>query len=173
MWYVVQVQACHEQEIVKKCQRIVKDDEEVFTILSERMERINGEWEAVLSVTFQKYVFVDTTDPEDFWLRLHGIPGLTKLLTVGDEIVAVYPEEERVLRLLGGDDHIIGRSVVHKEGDHVTVISGALVGLEGLVRWVDKRQRWVRIAVRIGDRETLIKLSAEFVRPSEKKLLSP
>ena len=41
MWYVVQVQACHEQEIVKKCQRIVKDDEEVFTILSERMERIN------------------------------------------------------------------------------------------------------------------------------------
>ena len=62
---------------------------------------------------------------------------------------------------------------MHKEGDHVTVISGALVWLEGLVRWVDKRQRWVRIAVRIGDRETLIKLSAEFVRPSEKKPLSP
>ena len=66
MWYVVQVQACHEHEIVKKCQRIVKDNEEVFTMRTERMERINGEWEAVLSVTFQKYVFVDTTDPERY-----------------------------------------------------------------------------------------------------------
>ena len=137
-------------------------------MLSERMVRKDGEWEKVQSVTFQKYIFVETAEPEDFRLRLRRIPGLTKFLTVGDDIVPIFPEEEKLLRMLGGDDHVIGSSVVYKEGDRVTVISGALVGMEGLVRWMDRRQRWVRIAVRLADRETLIKLGAEFCifRPS-------
>ena len=173
MWYVVQVQACHEQEIVNKCQGIVKDDEEVFTILSERMERKDGEWEKVRSVTFQKYIFVETAEPDDFRNRLRKIPGMTKLLKVGDDIVPIYPEEEKLLRLLGGDDHVIGSSVVYKEGDSVTVVSGALVGLEGLVRWSDKRQKWIGIEVKLANRKTVIKIGAEFISPSEKKLLSP
>ena len=120
-------------------------------MLSERMVRKDGEWEKVQSVTFQKYIFVETAEPEDFRLRLRRIPGLTKFLTVGDDIVPIFPEEEKLLRMLGGDDHVIGSSVVYKEGDRVTVISGALVGMEGLVRWMDRRQRWVRIAVRLAD----------------------
>ena len=172
MCYVVQVQACHEIDAVDRCQNIIKDSEEVFTMLSERMVRKDGEWQAVRSVTFQKYIFVETMDPDDFWNRLRKVPGMAKLLKVGDEVVPIYPEEEKVLRLLGGDGHVIGRSVVYKEGDSVTVVSGALAGLEGLVRWMDRRQRWVRIAVRLAGCETLIKLGAEFIRPDEKKLLS-
>ena len=157
-------------DAVDRCQNIIKDREEVFTMLSERMVRKDGEWQAVRSVTFQKYIFVETTSIDDFRIRLHAIPGLTRILTVGDDAVPIYPKEEKLLRLLGGEDHIIGRSVVYKEGDKVTVVSGALVGLEGLVRWTDKRQRWIGIAVSLANRETVIKLGAEFIRPGEKKL---
>ena len=170
MWYVVQVQACHEIDVVNRCQNIVRDSEEVFTMLSERMERKDGVWQPIRTVTFQKYIFVDTSNIDAFRSRLHSIPGMTRILTVGDDAVPIYPKEEQLLRLLGGEDHIIGRSVIYKEGDKVTVVSGTLVGLEGLVRWTDKRQKWVGIAVSLADRETVIKLGAEFVRPGEKKL---
>ena len=173
MLYVVQVQACREMDIVSRCQGIVRDGEEVFTMLTERMERRGGEWKKIHAVTFQKYLFVDTEAPDDFRIRLRSVPGMTRFLTVGDDIVPIFPEEEKLLRLLGGDDHVIGSSVVYKEGDRVTVISGALVGLEGLVRWSDKRQKWIGIEVKLANRKTVIKIGAEFISPSEKKLLSP
>ena len=97
MWYVIQVQACHELAVVDRCQGIVKDEEEVFTMLSEQMERKNGEWQVIRSVAFQKYIFVDTANIDGFRVRLHSIPGMTRILTVGDDAVPIYPKEEKLL----------------------------------------------------------------------------
>lgn len=96
-------------------------------MLSERMERKDGVWQPIRTVTFQKYIFVDTSNIDDFRSRLHSIPGLTKILTVGDEAVPIYPKEEQLLRLLGGKDHIIGRSVIYKEGDKVKALCGGTI----------------------------------------------
>ena len=164
MWYVIQVEACHENEMVTRCQRIVKEGEEVFTMLSERMERRDNEWKPYRYVTFQKYIFVDTAHPDDFKSRLHEITGMTKMLMTGDDITPLYPEEEKLLKRLGGDDHVIGKSCLYSEGDEITVINGPLVGLEGVVKWKDKRQRLIGVAVTLMNRETIIKLAAEYIR---------
>lgn len=164
MWYVIQVSACHEIEMAAKCQRIVKENEEVFTMLTERLERKGGEWKPYRFVTFQKYIFADTNDPDDFRIRLHSIGGLTKMLGTGDDVVPIHADEEEFLKRIGGSDHIIGKSVAYCEGDKITVTSGPLAGMEGLVKWTDKRQKLVGIAVNFLNQETVIKLGAEFIR---------
>ena len=163
MWYVIQTQACHEEEMVLKCREVAKPDEEIFTMLSERQQRIKGEWVTKRYVTFQKYIFADTTDPDDLRIRLKGVKGLTKMLMVGDKATPIYPEEEEFLRQLGGEDHIIGMSYIYREGDIITVNDGPLKDLEGVVKWTDRRQHLIGIAVRMFGAETIVKLSAEFV----------
>ncbi len=164
MWYVIQVMACHESEMVTKCQKIVKEGEEVFTILTERLERKDGEWRPKRFVTFQKYIFVDTNDPDDFRIRLHDICGMTKMLGIGDDIVPIHSDEEEFLRRIGGDDHIIGKSCAYCEGDKVSVITGPLAGMEGQVEWTNKRQKLIGVRVSFMNRETVIKFGAEYIR---------
>lgn len=164
MWYVIQVKACHEHEMVNKCQSILKPGEEVFTIETERLERREGVWQPVRRITFQKYIFADIEDPDDFRLRLRKVYGMTKLLGVGDVVLPIFPEEEEHLKRLGGKDHIIGKSDVYKDGDKIKVIDGPLRGLEASVKWVDKRQKLVGVAVMMLGQGRIIKLSADFVQ---------
>lgn len=167
MWYVIQVTACHESEMVTKCQRVVKDGEEVFTMLTERMERRGGKWQPKKYVVFQKYIFVDTADPEDFKVRLHDVIGMTKMLGIGDDIVPIHPDEEEFLRRVGGRDHIIGKSCVYCKGDKITVIKGPLAGMEGEVEWIDKRQKLIGVKTIFMNQETVIKLGAEYISKEE------
>lgn len=167
MWYVIQVMACHESEMVNKCQKIIKDGEEVFTMFTERMERRDGRWQARRFVTFQKYIFVETSNPDDFRIRLQSVSGLTKMLGVGEYVIPIRTEEEEFLRCIGGSDHIIGKSYVYNEGDKVKVISGPLSGMEGQIEWFDKRQKLIGIKTMFLNQKTVIKLGAEFIRKEE------
>lgn len=163
MWYVIQTRACHEEEIVKKCQEIVNPGEEIFTMLSERQQRVKGEWVTKRYVTFQKYIFAETDNPDDLRIRLRKVKGLTKMLTVGDKATPIYPEEEEFLRQLGGEEHVVGKSDLYVEGDKVVVKSGPLANLEGYVKWTDRRQHLIGVAVRLFGDETIVKLSADYI----------
>ena len=167
MWYVVQVQACHESEMVAKCQEIIKDSEEVFTMYTERMERKDGEWQPKRFVTFQNYIFVDTNEPDDFRIRLRAVSGMKKILGIGEVVTPISQEEEEFLRRVGGTDHIIGKLNAYCDGDRVTVIDGPFVGMEGMVCWTDRRQKLIGVQVSFLNRKTVIKLGAEFIRKEE------
>ena len=163
MWYVLQVSACHENEMVNKCREILKDGEEVFTFLAERLERKKGKWEPKRTITFQKYIFADITDPDDFRVRLQKVDGMTKMLGVGEDIVPIKPEEETFLKRIGGEEHIIGLSRGFSEGDKVIVTDGPLQGKEGSIKWMDKRQRTAGIRVKFLNTDTVIKLGIECI----------
>ena len=163
MWYVIQTKALHELEMVLKCQDILKDGEEVFTMETEKQKRKNGEWQTVREVTFQKYIFVETDDPDDLRIRLRDVKGMTKMLCVSDTPTPIYPEEEELLRRLGGDDHVIGKSRVYNMGDRIKVIDGPLANMEGVVKWTDRRQHIIGISVRIFGDERVVKLSADYI----------
>ena len=163
MWYVIQTKALHEYEMVDKCKKITKPGEDVFTIEAERQVRVKGEWTTKRFPAFQKYFFVETDDPDDFRIRLYDVKGITKMLCVGDVPVPIYPEEEEFLRKLGGENHMIGKSLVYKEGDKITVTEGPLSDTEGIVKWTDKRQHLIGIAVKMFGDERIIKLSADYI----------
>lgn len=169
LWYVVQVQARHELEVAKLCQeRISRPGEEIFTMMAERkLRRKNGEWELVQEPAFQKYMFAETEDVQGLRIRLRQIVQMTKAIGVGDEIVPIYPEEENVLRMLGGSEHVIRLSHGFVEGERIVVMDGPLQGLEGLVKWSNFRQKMVGIGVSLFGRETVVRLGVELVRRVE------
>ena len=171
MWYVIQVEPSHELEMVRKCKTLEKQGEEVFTMLTVRQERKNGIWEKKQSVTFQKYIFVDTDEPDDFRIRLQSISGLTKMLGIGETVVPIYPKEEELLKRLGGPNHIIEISEGYYEDDHLVITGGPIKRLEEELKWIDNRQKVAGVAVNIMNREEVIRLGADFTR--DKKPLNP
>ncbi len=164
MWYVIQVTASHELDMIDKCRKVLKDGEEVFTMMTERFERKDGEWKTYRFVTFRNYIFIDTTDPDDLKIRLHNVIGMTKMLGVGDEIIPIRPEEEEFLKKIGGPDHVIGKASIYCEGDKITITDGPFAGMEGMIKWTDKRQRLVGVKVVFMNRETEIKLGADYIK---------
>ncbi len=173
MWYVIQVRTGHEDEVAGKCGRVLKAGESVFTMLSERRERVGGEWQTVVNVAFKGYVFAETDDIGSLRIRLHSISDLTKIVSVGDDMVPIYEEEEEMLRFLGGDDHVIRLSRGFSEGDSIAVTEGPLKGLESKIKWVDRRQKTVGISFTLFDRIVDVKLGAEFIRPAKNSNRKP
>ena len=101
MWYVIQVQTGRELEMAEKCRnRIAQPGEDVFVILAEKMHQIGREWELRQNVIFKSYIFVETADIESFRLRLGKIGAMTKVLSIGEEMTPIRPEEEEFLRKL-------------------------------------------------------------------------
>ena len=167
MWYVMWVRARHEEEIIRQCKRLLKDDEEVFVMYVERLRRSGKEWIAHRELAFKNYVFADVKDVDNFRLQIRKIPDLTKLLQVGEEIIPIYPDEENLLRTIGGEDHVIRPSRGHYEGEKIIVTDGPLKGQESVIKWVDRRQRIVGIEVQLMNRTVEVKLGAEFVKTVE------
>ena len=166
MWYVIQVRALHEFEVAKQCKRdVLIDGEDIFVFQTEHFVRKGKLWEIKRTPTFQKYLFVETDDVDDFRLRLRAVKQMTKFLGTGDEITPIYPEEEKWLMRLGGPDHIITVSEASYEGKDIVVNSGALEGLEGDIRWIDKRQKAVGVGVSILGHDRVINVGMEFIDP--------
>ena len=167
MWYVMWVRAHHEEEIIRQCRKLLKDDEEVFVMYVEKLRRTGNEWTVHRELAFKNYIFADVKDVDDFRVRIRKIPDLTKLLQVGETIVPIYPEEEEFLKRLGGKDHVIRPSQGHYEGEKIRVTEGPLKGQESVIKWVDRRQRLVGIEIQLMNRTVEVKLGAEFVRTVE------
>ena len=128
----MQVRTGQELETAEKCRaRIIKPGEDVFVMQGERMFKTSRGMEKRLYGLFKSYVFVETEDIDDFWMRLRSMNVMTKVLTTGDTMTPVYPEEERFLRNLGGDDHIVRFSEGYMAGEKLVITEGSMRGYEG------------------------------------------
>lgn len=142
MWYVMQVYTGHEAAVCRKCrEEIVREEEEVFVPLAERMTKIKGEWVLTKNRLFPGYVFVETENIEDFHVRLKQLRVMTKVLTTGEYMTPLYAEEEAHLQRLLRDGYVAVYSEGIMEGNRIVVIEGALKGFEGRVKKVLRHKR--------------------------------
>ena len=143
MWYVMQVTPGGENKTVQMCQHIVEDDyiEEIFVPEIEQMKRFKGEWHKVKKIMFPGYVFVSTEKELDLYENLKSVPTLTKILKTGEDITPVTPREEDFIKKLIGKEKIAEVSVGYLEGDKLIVTEGPLIGMEGLVKKIDRHKR--------------------------------
>lgn len=172
MWYVIQVWTGKEQEIIAECnEKVLESGEDMFVMLGERMMKDRaGIWEKRKTAVFPGYVFVETKDIEGLKIRLRNVKKMTRILTTGSELTPVYPEEEELLRRLGGDEHLIELSEGYREGDRLVVTDGPLVGLEGYVKWSKSHRRIACIELELCGQKISVKLGFEFLEKiSEKK----
>lgn len=149
MWYVVQVRSGTEHNIRIQCNKKIPDTimERCFIPYYEEKKKQNGSWNTLQKILFPGYIFMITEDVEKLFFHLKTIEGMTKLIGAGNDIIPLTEEEIIFLQRLGGDEQIVSMSEGIIEGTQVTIISGPLKGMEGLIQKIDrhKRKAWLEL----------------------------
>ncbi len=164
MWYVVQTLKGQESKAAQEIKAIVlEENEEAFTLESERMFRIKGKWIKDSKPLFPGYLFVITDSPNAFDERLRA-KCRRHLLRVDDEITPIRSDEENYLSILGGKEHIVRFSEGYRRGDKVQIESGALAGFTGEIKKLDRHNRQAVISLSLFGRKTDVTLGLGIVR---------
>lgn len=164
-WYVVQTLKGQEGKTIADIRRnALEDDEDIFIMENEKMFKHQGKWEPDRVNLFPGYIFVVTCRPEEFNQRLHRKHRTLKLMTVGETITAIRPEEEKLLKYLGGEDHVVRYSEGFRDGDRIVVETGPLKGYEGEIKHLDRHNRQAQITMTLFGIETNVTLGLGIVR---------
>ncbi len=163
MWYVIQVAPNRERDVIAMCnERIKKPDEEFFVMKGIRyLREKDGSWRENEIIVFPRYVFVDTEDIGNLRERLLKIPDLTKVVSSGEEVFPIYPDEEQLLKIIGGTEHLITASVGVKTDEGVKVTQGGLLGHEDMIKWVNTHKRLACVELELSGHRTAVKIGLE------------
>ena len=170
MWYVVQVYVGNETKIQSQCQRKIKKQflEECFIPMYEEKKRIQGEWVVQKKVMFPGYLFMVTDALTELQLQLQNVPGLTRLLGTGDEIIPLNDREIRFLKQFGGEDHVVEMSEGIIENSTVIIQSGPLAGWEAYIKKIDRHKRKAYLEMEMFGRIQKVEVGLEIFAKVEK-----
>ena len=170
MWYVIQVFTGTEEKTAEKCRSVIGIQDEEESVLRKcfipyviRKRRYCGAWHEEKKILFPGYVFLVSDDPGELFLRLKKVPGLTKLLGTGDEIVPLSAEEETLLKKLGGEDQVVEGSIGILEQDKIIITEGPLQGMEGFIKKIDRHKRAAWLEVELMGRKIETQVGLEIV----------
>jgi transcriptional antiterminator NusG len=165
MWYVMQVRTGTEENICCQCQRLIAPKllERCFLPHYEQKKRYQGEWHIQERVLFPGYVFLITSDIESLIDKLRMVNGLTKIVKVGDELVALTTEEVAFLQHMGKEEQVVEMSTGIIENDKVKIYQGPLVGLEGSIKKIDRHKRLAWMSLEMFGRQTEIQVGLEIL----------
>lgn len=165
MWYVIQVRTGKEEEIKLQCERVVCQEtlKRCFIPYYEQMKRYCGKWHKERRILFPGYVFLVSDDKERLHFELKKVIGLTKLIGIGDEIVALKEEEVEFLTAFGKEEQIVEMSEGIIENDKVIVKKGPLKGNEGLIKKIDRHKRRAYLVLEMFGRTVEAQVGLEIV----------
>ena len=166
MWYVVQVRSGTEHNIRIQCNKKIPDTimERCFIPYYEEKKKQNGSWNTLQKILFPGYIFMITEDVEKLFFHLKTIEGMTKLIGTGNDIIPLTEEEIIFLQRLGGDEQIVSMSEGIIEGTQVTIISGPLKGMEGLIQKIDRHKRKAWLELELFGRMQQVEVGLEITR---------
>lgn len=154
-----------EEDTRIQCQKLIRQNvlSRSFIPYYEVMKKYQGTWSTDRKILFPGYVFLISDTPEELFLELKQVIGLTKLLKTGDEIIALTEEEITLLLRLGREEQIAKMSAGFIENDSVIVTSGPLNGMEGLIKKIDRHKRKAYLEVEMFGRKTQMQLGLEII----------
>ena len=161
-WYVVQVGTGRELAMCELIERACKaaDAErlgdkplinEVFSPRYRSQYKLQGEWHDEDRLLLPGYVVVVTDNPWELARVLHGVSGLTRILTMGEAFAPLSNDDRSwIERWTTEGDRTIPMSVAYKEGDRVVVTSGPLKGYEAMIVRIKRRQSLAELEIHAG-----------------------
>ena len=167
MWYVIQTLA-GEEEIVKQMTEkyLPKDSYEECKILYYiRKKRYEGKWHEERVRLLPGYLFLVAESPWPAWSALKRVTKFSRLIKNNEEneIYPILPEEENFLKRLAGDNNEIEISYGMIEGDAVRIISGGLMGMEAVIRKIDRHKRVAYIEMQVFGEIKLVQVGLEIL----------
>ena len=149
-----------------------EDNREKLHILTrERKQKYRGEWQMRKEKLFPGYLFMDldATQVEPVREVLRSATEHAKVLKTGDELYPIHVQEEQLLRRLTEDTTNVAVSVGVIEGDKIIVREGPLVGMEGMIKRIDRHKRMAVLEVELFNRISEVKVGLEIVEKVEKE----
>ena len=170
MWYVVQTVSGREETMLQLCENIIESGliKQSRIVKSEKKIKKKGTWETSRLNLFPGYIFVETESVSNLYEEFKLVPGMTKLLGVGKEIVRLTQEEEEFLFGLLDEAFTVRMSEGILDGDKVHILKGPLKGYEGYIKKIDRRNRKAILEVDFFNRKTVMTIGLEIIQKIEK-----
>ena len=171
MWYVIWTTTGKEDIIKLEFETLVPREQyhdiKIFT--RERKQKYRGVWQMRKERLFPGYLFLDA-EPEkiqDIRMALKRATEFSMVLKSGDALVPIREEEERFIRRLAGDTMNVAVSVGVIENEKVIIKEGPLIGMEGLIKRIDRHKRMAVLEVEMFNRISEVKVGLEIVEKSK------
>ena len=171
MYYVIWT-LTGKEEIVKEeiLVQIGQENKDKIHILTrDRKQKYRGEWQSRKEKLFPGYLFMDleASQVEPVRQILRKATEHAKVLKTGDELYPIHAQEEQFLRRLTRDTTNVAVSVGVIEGDQIIVKEGPLIGMEGMIKRIDRHKRMAVLEVELFNRVSEVKVGLEIVEKVE------
>lgn len=165
MWYAIQTTTGQENQTITVCKTLIEETllQGIFYPKTEMMKRYEGAWHKEMKPMFPGYIFAVTDQPEELYMEFLKVPKLTKLLGTDNVPVALSEAEVMLLRKVTNQEHVAEMSVGVIEGDQLIVKDGPLMGIEGLVKRINRHKRLAVVEVEMFGRMVEMTLGLEVV----------
>ncbi|MCX8131432.1 MAG: antitermination protein NusG [Clostridia bacterium] len=163
-WYILRTRPSQEEKNQQLIQIIFRDLEIIFP--KRRLSwRKKGQIIDIIEPLFRGYLFVTTTNERieelDLWLRVNRIEA--QLMKTDKKISQITSEEADLISKLMCNGDIVEKSEIKKIGERVSIVSGPLVGLEGIIERFSKRNRRVTVRITIGGEVKRVDLEGKWL----------
>ena len=179
-WYVMQVATGREQQTIRLMEAVLEEGilKRCFVPMRKRTRKCQGKITNITERLFPGYVFLITEKPLTLYLELKGIPTLMKLLGNCEELYTPLSEKDiRLLQQLKDWEKTPEKEapavelsrIAVEEGKQITIMSGPLKNLEGLIKKVDLHKRIAVVEVEFMGQKSQIHLGIEMVQEKGNK----
>ncbi len=141
----------------------------IHILTRERKQKYRGEWQIRKEKLFPGYLFMDLDAAQIEPVReaLRRATEHAKVIRTGEELYPIHEEEEKLLRRLTGNTTNVAVSVGVIEGDKIIVREGPLIGMEGMIKHIDRHKRMAVLEVELFNRVSEVKVGLEIVEKME------
>ena len=167
-WYALFVETGRET-LVQKWIQYFFNQSICYSLVPKRrlIEKKKGQKHTVIRILFPGYVFIKTDMCIEYYYKLSQIPRLIKILNNGTYYSQIDEIEMASILKLVGDNNIIDYSRLFIENSKVCVKDGPLLGMEGILRKVDKHNNRAKIELFLMGAPRLIDVGIEMIYASE------
>ncbi|MCL1824135.1 MAG: transcription termination/antitermination protein NusG [Oscillospiraceae bacterium] len=154
-WYILHTYSGYENKVATNIKTLVENSqlkhliEEVMVPTEKITETNNGKTKEIEVKLYPSYVYVKMIMTDESWYICRNTRGVTGFVGPGSKPIPLTDEEVNNLGVVKTQTQ-----ASFKEGDIVSIKSGALEGFEGVVKEVDSAGGNVTVAVSMFGRET-------------------
>lgn len=161
----------HEKKVERRIMEQLFDEDIVpFTPMLETLFKRAGKVKKELSIMFPGYVFIESDlESKEFRQRTLQIIRTSKdiigvLSYCNSDRIAVREDEKAALLRYCNDDHCIESSMGFIEGDKVCIESGPMVGMESVIKEINRKKMEATFELEFMGNITRLKVGLELLR---------
>ena len=163
-WYALFVESSQEHTVKKHLESNLGETFSFLIPERELKERRQGKWHVVKRKLFPSYVLLKGPLDINAYYKIKETPHLIKVLKNNDEFLKIDEDELHVLNILTKKTSgKIGFSTLHKIDDHIKVVDGPLLGLEGQIVKVNARKHRAKVRLRFLNEERIVELGINVI----------